>query len=157
MTLAAVSDSGPLIHLGEIDSLELLSAFDELLVPETVYAEIEAGGVPSGLVDISYELVEVDGKPRETDELDAGESAAIAVATERDLTLLTDDLAARKSASGAGVDVHESVGVIALAHARGYLNVDEAASSMRALQRETSLFVTDAVIERGIELLNETR
>jgi hypothetical protein len=36
VTLAAVSDTGPLIHLVEIDSLELLSAFDTLLVPETV-------------------------------------------------------------------------------------------------------------------------
>jgi len=37
VTLAAVSDAGPLIHLAEIDSLELLAAFDTLLVPETVY------------------------------------------------------------------------------------------------------------------------
>lgn len=40
MTLAAVSDSRLLIHLGEIDSLELLSVFDEILVPVTVYAEM---------------------------------------------------------------------------------------------------------------------
>jgi len=32
---------------------------------------------------------------------------------------------------------------------------DEAASLMRALQRETSLFVTDAVVERGIRMLDE--
>lgn len=131
--LAAVSDSGPLIHLAEIDSLGLLAAFDELLIPETVYAEIEAGGVPTGLTDISYELVEVDDKAGETDELDAGESAAIAVATERGITLLTDDLAARKSASDSGVGVHGSVGIIALAHGRGYLDADEAAARMRSL------------------------
>lgn len=155
--LAAVSDSGPLIHLAEIDSLELLSAFDQLLVPETVYAEIEAGGVPIGLADASYELVEADDEAGKTDELDAGERAAIAVATERDITLLTDDLAARNSASDDGIDVHGSVGVIALAHARGHLDADAAAARMRTLQRETSLFVTDAVIERGIELLDERR
>ena len=40
MTLAAVSDAGPLIHLAEIDSLELLSAFDTHLIPETVYDEV---------------------------------------------------------------------------------------------------------------------
>ena len=58
MTLAAVSDAGPLIHLADIDSLELLSAFDTLLIPETVYEEIESGGVPDGFADLSYELGE---------------------------------------------------------------------------------------------------
>jgi hypothetical protein len=48
VTLAAVSDAGPLIHLAEIDSLELLSRFDTLLVPETVYEEVDVGGVPDG-------------------------------------------------------------------------------------------------------------
>ena len=55
MTLAAVSDAGPLIHLAEIDSLELLATFDTLLVPETVYEEVDVGGVPDGLADLSYE------------------------------------------------------------------------------------------------------
>ena len=65
MTLAAVSDAGPLIHLAEIDSLELLSVFDTLIVPETVYKEIEKGGVPNGVADLSYDLVEAD-KERES-------------------------------------------------------------------------------------------
>jgi predicted nucleic acid-binding protein len=94
VTLAAVSDAGPLIHLAEIDSLELLSAFDTLLIPETVYEEIERGGVPDGISDLSYELVEADEKRVESEELDAGERAAIAVAEERGVVLLTDDLAA---------------------------------------------------------------
>ena len=72
MTLAAVSDAGPLIHLAEIDSLELLATFDTLLVPETVYREVEAGGVPDGLADLSYEIVEADESRVGTEELDAG-------------------------------------------------------------------------------------
>jgi hypothetical protein len=48
VTLAAVSDAGPLIHLAEIDSLELLVTFDTLLVPERVHTEVDAGGVPMG-------------------------------------------------------------------------------------------------------------
>ena len=48
MTLGAVSDAGPLIHLAEIDSLELLSAFDMLLIPETVDDGIKRGGIPDG-------------------------------------------------------------------------------------------------------------
>ena len=155
MTLAAVSDAGPLIHLAEIDSLELLSAFDTLLIPETVYEEIEKGGVPDGMADLSYELVEADESRVETEELDAGERAAIAVAEERGVVLLTDDFAAREAAFDAGVEVRGSIGIIALGYGRGLLDRDEAASRMRALQRETSLFVTEAVVERGIRMLDE--
>jgi predicted nucleic acid-binding protein len=155
VTLAAVSDAGPLIHLAEIDSLELLSTFDTLLVPEAVYEEVEAGGVPDRLADLSYELVDAGGSRAGTEELDAGERAAIAVAEERGIVLLTDDLAARQAASDVGVEVHGSVGIIALGYGSGLLDRDEAAARMRALQRETSLFVTDAVVERGIRMLDD--
>jgi predicted nucleic acid-binding protein len=157
VTFAAVSDAGPLIHLAEIDSLELLVTFDTLLVPETVYNEVDAGGVPKGLDTLSYELVEADGNRTGPEELDAGERAAIAVAEERGVVLLTDDLAAREAASDTGVEVRGSIGVIVLGYSRGVLDRDEAASRMRALQRETSLFVTEAVVERGIRMLDEQR
>jgi len=155
VTIAAVSDAGPLIHLAEIGSLELLSAFDTLLVPETVYKEVEAGGVPDEFVDLSYDLVEADESQVGTEELDAGERAAIAVAEERGIVLLTDDLAAREAASDADIEVRGSIGVIALGYGRGLLDRDEAAMRMRALQRATSLFVTEAVVERGIRMLDE--
>jgi predicted nucleic acid-binding protein len=154
VTLAAVSDAGPLIHLAEIDSLGLLSPFDTLLLPETVFEEVEAGGVPDGLADLSYELTEADEDGVESEELDAGERAAIAVAKEHEVVLLTDDLAAREAASQAAVEVRGSIGVIALGYGRGLLDRDEAASLMRSLQRETSLFVTEAVVERGIRMLD---
>jgi predicted nucleic acid-binding protein len=155
VTLAAVSDAGPLIRLAEIDSLELLATFDTLLVPETVYKEVDAGGVPDGVADLSYELVEADERRIRTEKRDAGERAAIAVAEEQGVVLLTDDLAARETASDAGVEVRGSIGVIALGHGSGLLDRDEAASRMRALQRETSLFVTESVVERGIQMLDE--
>ena len=155
MTLAAVSDTGPLIHLAEIDAIDLLSVFDVLSIPETVYEELERGGVPDGLAELSYELVEADETAIPADDLDPGERAALTVASGRDAILLTDDLAARKAASREDVEVRGSIGVIALGHNRGELDTDEAASRMRALQRETSLFVTNAVVERGIELLED--
>jgi len=155
VTLAAVSDAGPLIHLAEIDSLELLATFNTLLVPETVYEELEAGDVPDELSALPFELVKADENGVESEELDAGERAALAVALRRELVLLTDDLAARKTASDAGVEVHGSIGIIALGYGRGLIDRGQAASLMHALQRETSLFVTEAVVERGIRMLDE--
>ncbi|WP_436906511.1 nucleic acid-binding protein [Halosimplex marinum] len=155
MTIAAVSDAGPLIHLAGIDSLELVDAFDRLFVPETVYEELNRGGLPEGLADRSFELVAAPDEGPAGEDLDPGERAALAVASDRDAVLLTDDLAARAAASESGIDVHGSFGVIAVGYSRGLVDRDEAAALMRALQRETSLFVTDAVVERGIQMLDD--
>lgn len=155
MTIAAVADAGPLIHLAEIDSLELLSAFDRLSVPGAVYREVEVGGVPAGLPDLSYRLVDPEVDGNRTEKLDPGERAALAVARDRDAVLLTDDLAARDAAADLGVEVHGSIGTIAFGYAQGLLDRVEAATLMRALQRETSLYVTETVVEQGIARLDE--
>ncbi|MFB6308989.1 MAG: nucleic acid-binding protein [Haloarculaceae archaeon] len=156
MTLAAVADAGPLIHLAEVDAIDLLSTFDTLLVPEQVYSEIERGGVPDSLSGLSYDVVTADSKEVAPDSLDPGERSALSVASDRDVILLTDDLDAREQASDEGIEVHGSIGIIALGYTRDRLSQDDAASLMRALQEETSLFVTDAVVERGIRLLEES-
>ena len=52
MRLGVVSDAGPFIHFAEIDSLELFSTFDTLLVPETAYEEVDIGGAPDELADL---------------------------------------------------------------------------------------------------------
>ncbi len=153
--ILAVADTGPLIHLDEIDALQLLSVVDGLLIPQTVNEELEAGTVPSALNHIEYELVEAE-ETELTVDLDPGETAALAVASERSAVLLTDDLAARDAAEDANVEVHGSIGVIVLAYTRGELTKSKAAELMRALQTETSLFITDAVVERGITLLDES-
>jgi len=155
--IVAVADAGPIIHLAEIESLELFSALDTLLVPTTVYEELEAGGVPAKLSGIDYETVESSTNPDwVSDELDAGEIAALAVANEENAILLTDDLAARRVATDAGIEVHGSVGLIALAFNRDVLDRPTAIRRMRALQGETSLFVTDAVIEKGSTFSTKT-
>lgn len=155
MTVVAVTDTGPLIHLTEAGALELLSRLDRLYVPQTVIEELEAGGVPEGLNDLEFDVVTADFDSLADLDLDPGETAALAIAQERGCVLLTDDLDAREQATERGIEVHGSVGVVALGNARGDLDRDEATTIMRTLQRETSLFVTDAVVERGIEMLRE--
>lgn len=45
--ISAVADSGPLIHLTEIGCLRILSLFENLYVPEAVWAEtVECGRTP---------------------------------------------------------------------------------------------------------------
>lgn len=151
----AVTDTGPSIHLDEIDALHVLSAIDHVLLPQTVDDERAAGTVPPALGDIEYELVEADSAALDV-ELDLGETAALAVAADRSAVLLTDDLAARNAAAERGVEVHGSIGILVLADSRGVLSQSTAIDHMRALQAETSLFITDVVVERGIALLEES-
>lgn len=153
MRSRAVCDTGPLIHLAEIDALDLLETIDELLVPETVYKELTAGGIPRGFNSIETIQVTADTTAIKDHQLDPGETAALAVAAAKNAILLTDDLAARDAATAIDVEVHGSLGIIARGYATGRLTQEDAAELMRALQRETSLFLTDAVVEEGIALL----
>lgn len=152
--IVAVADAGPIIHLAEIESLSVLSAVDELLIPQTVYDELEAGTVPTGLDDLSYDVVEADPAALSI-ELDPGETAALAIATDRSAVLLTDDLEARDAAAELDIEVHGSIGIIVLAYTRDRISKSRAIDLMRTLQSETSLFITDAVVERGVELLED--
>ncbi len=151
----AVADAGPLIHLDEIDALSLLSAIDTLLIPETVYQELETGGVPQALDELKYDRVEIETEQLSQSSLDPGETVALSLATDRDAVLLTDDLEARDAAKEANVEVHGSVGIIVFAYSHDQLSKPEASRLLRSLQTETSLFITDAVVERGIDLLEQ--
>lgn len=158
MSTVAVADTGPLIHLAEIDALSLLETIDELVVPNTVYEELTAGGLPTGFASIETVRAPADIQSIGDHhvELDPGETAALAIASARDAILLTDDLAARDAATALGVEVHGSIGIIARGYAKDRLNQAEAAELMRSLQHETSLFLTDAVVEQGIAQLNDS-
>lgn len=155
--IVAVADTGPLIHLDEIGAVDVLSAVDGLLIPQTVYEELKAGTVPPALSNLEYELVEADPTELTVNlNLDPGETAALAVASDRSAVLLTDDLEARDAANDLSIEVHGSIGVIVLAYHRDQLAKSKAAELMRALQTETSLFITDSVVEQGISLLENS-
>lgn len=148
-----VTDSGPIIHLSEVNSLSLLNIFKNIIIPKVVYTEVEIGGIPAELKEINYKKAEAD--VQRPVELDIGEEAAIKIARERDSILLTDDMEARDEAKDRGIKVHGSVGVIALGYTTGQISLEEAKKRMRKLQEESNLFVTDAIIEQGINKLEK--
>jgi predicted nucleic acid-binding protein len=150
-----IFDTGPIIHLDQIDSLQLLSICDDLVLPETVHEELSFGEIPEELEQLDYNISQSSGD-KTYNGLDSGETAALQIAEERDnVVFLTDGLDARKKAKQLDIPVHGSIGVIALNYGRGRLDFEEAASLMRELQNRSQLFVTDAVIERGTQKLKE--
>jgi len=149
-----VTDTGPLIHLAEADALGLLDQFGTVLVPHTVDEELRAGGVPEAFASVDFERRTVDTDDR-WPELDPGESAALALTERAGGMILTDDMAARKRANEFGIEVHGSIGVVLTAYADGRLDADEAIDSVRALEHESTLYLSKPLVNRAMRRIEE--
>lgn len=67
--------------------------------------------------------------------------------------MLTDDLAARDAAQRVGVTPVGSLGVVARAYRTGQLTLADAEGHILALQRVSSLFVSEALIDLVLDEL----
>jgi predicted nucleic acid-binding protein len=156
-----VCDAGPLIHLDELHSLDLLAGTAEILVPEIVWREVKQHR-PSALRRRRVSLNRVDILPRASRALsaairsyvlDAGEAQALRLMQKfRDAILLTDDAAARLFAQELGYEVHGTIGVILQALPRGKRTKAQIINLLRAIPKRSSLFIRadllDAVINK---------
>lgn len=158
--LAAVADTGPLIHLAEIDCLPLLAIFEDLHIPEAVWEE--ADRPPTIRQDLTFAKRHV--VPREQvasftaehglQKLQSGERESLLLCLRLEVpVLLTDDLAVREAAKVLGLTPVGSLGVIARAHQKGLISLGVAEHHLRALQTVSSLFVTQTIVDLAIERL----
>ena len=125
-----VSDSTTLIILFDLDRLELLeNLFEVVYISPIILEEIS---VKYPVVLPSFMRVEI----LKDDELfnslkmllDLGESEAIALAKERNLSIIIDEKRGRKIAKGMGLKVIGLLGVVYLNVKKGFLTKDEAIS-----------------------------
>ncbi len=122
-----VSNSGPLIHLAQIDRLNLIKElFEEVIIPYEVKLEVIDRGKDEGMADAFLIESEVENgwivvankhnnKIKEIAEsagIDVGEASAIMLAKKLKYPILIDDLAARRFAIGLGLEVIGSIGVL---------------------------------------------
>ncbi len=161
MTLV-VADTTPLsclLRIGRTDILRTL--FSDIRVPTAVADELDRGGAlvgdwrPSLL---SFARIEpLDPSPLLTvllDELDAGEAAALALATQlrADLVLL-DELRGRAVAARLGVPALGTLGLIALAKKRGVIAA--ARPVIAQVRAEGGLWVTDKLVAEVLARIGE--
>jgi predicted nucleic acid-binding protein len=147
-----VADTGPLNYLIQIGEIEILhSLFGSISIPDAVVTELSHPMAPASVrawmttpprwVVLSAIPLQVDFLPR----LGLGERAVIGLGTTMDDPLvLMDDRAGVSAATGFGLNVVGTIGVLLLAANRGISDFPEAIKRLQA----TNFRVRPALLDR---------
>lgn len=156
MVNKVVSNTGPLIHLSEINFLTAIDIFQEILIPEEVESELKRNKISIPKKIICFLL-----KPESKDivkiltnqeNLDLGEASAIALALQEKADIfLTDDLEARNIAKHYNLETHGTLGIILRVFRENIIDKKTAIEKVRYLQEKSSLFITRDLVEYAIK------
>lgn len=160
-----VCDAGPLIHLDEIDCLDLLGDFARVIVPEEVWEEVRRHR-PKALDHSPVRLVRRSAEAP-TDpatlgilrafSLDKGEQAAFAILMfHPSAVFLTDDAAARLAAKALGLRSHGTLGVLLRSLRRGQRTRSELLIALLAIPTRSTLHIRRALLEEVIRQVEES-
>lgn len=160
--VVVVCDAGPIIHLHEVECLELIEDFSRVLVPRSVWDEVNR--IRPRALELSC-LARVSAAHPQSHRLDvlstalslhAGELEAIAVALENPSSvLLTDDTAARIAAGNLAIRVHGTVGILVRAIRRGLRSRERILEILRTLPVTSSLHINRSLLDSVIKQVEE--
>lgn len=154
-----IADAGPLIHLDELDSLEILSDFGEIIVPDAVWHEVEhhrpqvmrnneVSLIHKDVINFSPQVYALS--PLYT--LHLGEQEALHLCLEhKNSLLLTDDTAARLAAKNIGITAHGTLGVLVRAIRQKTRSKPEILALLRAIPTKTTLHIRASLLEEVIK------
>jgi predicted nucleic acid-binding protein len=156
-----VADAGPLIHLDELSSVDLLDDFSRVFVPTAVWKEVEHHR-PSALSATILERVEA---PPPTPDLLAisrihtlhrGELEALGICCTAipSCRLLTDDTAARLAAMALQIPASGTIGMLLRALRRGQRDKHQTLDALASIPERTSLHLRKTLLD---EIINEVR
>jgi predicted nucleic acid-binding protein len=163
-TLLVVCDAGPLIHLDELDCLDLLADFSRVVVPDIVWREVEHHR-PTALDQRTIVLERLRPRREPSEELislhrllalHAGEVQALQLAQELNADLLlTDDTAARLAARTIQVSAHGTRGVLLRAIRRRQRIPEETLDVLHALPVRSTLHIKRELLNEIIRRVEE--
>lgn len=156
--LIAVVDTGPIIHLPEVNCLSALNIFKKIILPMEVMNELKKTPSVS-----QVEVARLNEKEKDLAawiavkyELDLAEAEAIAICKARKINLfLTDDLDARIAATVQGLEPHGSVGVILRAFRECILTKEQTTKALKGLETNSTLFITRSLVQQAIDAVNK--
>ncbi len=157
---AAVCDAGPIIHLDELDSLDLLSDFSSILISKTVQIEIIKHR-PNALkhLKVAFKIIDTISPPESQMVvlskallLDKGEMESLSLMQENpEAIFLTDDSAARLVAEELGYKVHGTIGIIIRAIRKKIKTPKEVVKLLNEIPKKTTLFIRPVLLEEIIQ------
>ncbi len=163
-TSKVVCDSGPVIHLDELNCLHLLEDFQEVLIPDAVQKEIKRYRLLS-LDKLSVPFVFSPGNiPDNTRlltlcrifSLDVGEIEALALIEKNPQAIfLTDDASARMVAEQMGFRVHGTIGILVRSIRRGQMEVGEVLGILQKVRSKSTLYIKPSLLDEIIQQIRE--
>lgn len=156
-----VSNTGPLIHLGESRALHLLQLAGELHIPPIVEIELRSHlptwQTPEWIT--MTRLTEIHSAQAAAWEqvglLDAGEAEALILVRQIEADwFLTDDAAAHLLAQTLNIEVHGSLGIVLWAAAVGHLSLIEAEQALERLYH-SSLWLSARIFAEARDALTK--
>jgi predicted nucleic acid-binding protein len=154
--LRVICDSGPIIHLDELDCLDLLNDFKEIILPATVTKEIKRNR-KLALEKIRRKFIELPGKKPRNEQLltmcqvfslDIGEIEALAVLEKySNAMFLTDDAAARLVAERMGFKVHGTIGLLVRSIRRRQRKPLDVLKILSDIPNKSTLYLKTSLLE----------
>lgn len=154
-----VFDAGPIIHLDELNCLDLLGEFQEILLAEGVWDEINLYR-PLALHESKLSLI---GCPQKyptgeqlcamcrTFSLDSGEIGALAIMENNPgAVFFTDDAAARLVAEQMRFKVHGTIGILVRSIRQGQMRSEQVLTILKEIPRKSTLHIKSSLLEKVI-------
>lgn len=153
-----VADAGPIIHLDELECLEILTDFETVFIPETVWNEVikhrpsalpcnKVNFVCQSIISLSAQVTALT--PLYT--LHKGEQDALHLCMEFERSLLlTDDTAARLAAKNIGVSAHGTLGLLVRAIRQKSLSKTDVLALLRSIPAKTTLHIRASLLTEVI-------
>lgn len=160
---AVVADAGPLLHLDELDALQVLSDFHEIFIVPAVQEEVTKHRPAVLKRCANFTLLE---SAPDSDAVKAltplytlhrGEREALACCVQKSPALfLTDDTAARLAAQALGIPAHGTIGLIVRALRKNHRTAEEVIALLGAIPKCTTLHVRPTLLADVIEQIRQT-
>lgn len=137
-----ISDATILITLINIDEFRVLKLFiEKIIIPYEVYHEVSQKPNAKKYIDVQIEEAFISVEDYEDLQLfkeinyllDAGESASITLAIERNLPLIIDEKKGRKFAEKQNVEIIGLVGILRFLYRNGRLSREESVKIVKKL------------------------
>ena len=162
--IVAVCDAGPIIHLDELNCLDLLSNFHSLLIPKAVQREVEKHRFTAlQHPRIIFKTIDVVSHPEpkllvlsKALLLDKGELESLSLIQENpEAIFLTDDAAARLAGEELGYKVHGTIGIILRAIRKKIKTPKEVVELLNEIPTKTTLFLKPELLQEIILEIKE--